>query len=99
VRFVFNIGPKFSYLLSENYNSNFTPDNVREYKPIVNKFDYGLCGGGGLEFRAGAFNYLIEGRYCFGLGDLFPNGRGNDFMRSANRNISINVVVLYNIIK
>ena len=99
VRFVLNIGPKVAFLLSENTNANFTPNNVKEYKPIANKFDYGLCAGGGVEFRAGTFNYIIEGRYNFGLGDLFPNGRGNDFLRSSNRNISINFVVLHNIIK
>ena len=99
VRFIIHLGPKFSYLLSENANANFTPNNTREYKPIANKIDYGLCGGGGLELRTSALNYIIEGRYYYGLSDLFPNGRGHDFMRSANRNISVNFVVLYNILK
>jgi hypothetical protein len=98
-RFIVNLGPKVAYLMSEKTSSNFIPDNKKEYKNIAHKFDYGLCGGGGFEFRAGSFNYIIEGRYNFSLADLFSNGRQDDFMRSAHRNITINVVVLYNMPK
>lgn len=102
VRFFFNLGPKFSFLLSERETIN---TSLQEYikmfsdetsnkpafeieqfgKKAERKFDYGLLIGGGLEFRSGIGNFMLEGRYSFGLGDIYSNKKTETFDRSANR--------------
>ncbi len=51
-------------------------------------FDYGLVGGVGMELKTGAGNVELEGRYYFGLGDVFENRKTQEnffFNRSAHR--------------
>lgn len=101
VRFVFNLGPKLSYLISEseslnaplaNYlaSGNASPvfTTYQYYRNADRKIDYGLLFGLGLEFRTGIGSFLLEGRYSFGLGDIYNNTRSDFFDRSANRAIS-----------
>lgn len=100
VRFVVNLGPKVQFLIDEEetLNKELADDLVNNPSGMVtlqynrnanNKFDYGLIMGGGLEFRSGIGNFLLEGRYYFGLGDVFDNKKNEqNFSRSANRVIS-----------
>jgi len=39
----------------------------------VNRFQYGLVFGGGVEIAIASMNFLIEGRYCLGLSNLIKN--------------------------
>ena len=101
VRFVFNAGPQIGILLSQSAHMS---DDLRTYieqaQELVNyklgaqyednlrKFDYGLTGGAGIEFKSGAGNFQLEGRYYFGLGDIFENRKSKDdffYNRSAHR--------------
>ncbi len=95
LRFIVNLGPKLSYMLSDNFDTNFVPGDSAQYQKAKYKFDYGICGGGGFELHTKSLCYILEGRYYFGLGDIYDNGRKDTFMRSANRNISINFTLLY----
>lgn len=45
--------------------------NEQYGKWVENKFDYGIVGGGGIEVRTKAGNFLLEGRYYFGLADCY----------------------------
>lgn len=99
-RFIFNLGPKISYIISESEKKNESFSNwlttasgtnymLDHYKTKAqNKFDYGLVGGMGMEFRTGIGNFAIEGRYYLGFGDVFKSGSGESFSRSANRVIT-----------
>ena len=73
----------------------------KEYgKKIENKFDYGIAGGLGLEIRTKkAGNFLLEGRYYFGLADFFGNTKKDPFARSANRTITIKLSYLFDLKK
>ncbi len=76
------------------------PNNVVEQYDlsIQNSFEYGITGGLGLEVntrRAGHF--MIEGRYYFGLSDMFNNGKADPFGRSANGAIVAKVSYLFDI--
>ncbi|NDV78619.1 porin family protein [Dysgonomonas sp. 511] len=101
LRFVFNLGPKLSYLISESEemnkelsdylsSGNMGPGFVTHqyYRNADRKIDYGLMGGLGLELRTGIGNFMLEGRYTFGLGDIYSNSKSDYFPRSANRVIS-----------
>lgn len=56
-----------------------------QYNDIEKKFDYGLIGGGGLEFHTGIGSFILEGRYYFGLGDIFNTKTEYYFSRAASR--------------
>lgn len=101
IRFIFNIGPKVGYLMSESEKiSNSLADYLSSgeasqytltyqyYRKADKKVDYGLIAGMGLEFRTGLGNFTLEGRYSFGLGDIYNSKRSDVFTRSANRVIS-----------
>jgi hypothetical protein len=102
-RFIINVGPQISYLLSENHEMSqalsddidarreANPDRTigYQYNPFseMQKVDYGLVGGMGIEIQTGIGNFDLEGRYYFGLGDIFTSRRSENayFGRSAHR--------------
>lgn len=101
VRFIINLGPKVAFLLSDSEKMNDAlvdylgsgdyPANTvtyQYYHMADKKIDYGLMGGLGLEFRTGIGSFSLEGRYYFGLGDIYNNKKSDYFSRSANRVIS-----------
>jgi Outer membrane protein beta-barrel domain len=101
VRFIFNLGPKFSFKVSEKENMNkalseilaskdSTEISIRaQYgKKVERGFDYGLVIGTGLEVRSKIGIFVLEGRYYFGLADIFNSTKSDYFSRSANRVVS-----------
>lgn len=104
VRFFVNLGPKFGFLLSEDhiindklayYLANIpegeTPSFQTEHfgKKAEKKFDYGLQAGAGVEFRSKIGHFALEGRYSFGLGDIYSSKKTDIFSRSANRVMAV----------
>ena len=61
---------------------------------VKNRFDYGITAGAGIEFIvAGRHSLMLEGRYYFGLGNIFPSAKKDYF--SASRGTSILVTLGY----
>ncbi|MBO7254822.1 MAG: PorT family protein [Paludibacteraceae bacterium] len=99
-RWFFNLGLNLSYLIDENITTTDDIEKKKEHlQPIANRFDYGICGGTGFEIHTRAGIYQLEGRYNFGLGDVFPNKITDDFGRSSNQVITINLGILFDINK
>ena len=99
-RWIFNAGPQVGYLLSDTTDSNVTGavenEETRHHSERIKyKFDYGIVGGTGMEIRFGKNSILLEGRYYFGLGDLFPNEKKDIFETSSNQSISINLSYMF----
>lgn len=98
-QFFLNLGPQFGFFLSESekYNGNWEtagrPSSIRPLygKSIENKFEYGIAGGLGLEYKSKIGNFFIEGRYFYGLSDIFGNSKTDDFGRSANTTITARI--------
>ncbi len=101
-RYVVNFGPKISYLLSESEKMSDTlkdylssgemPESFithQYFRDAEKKFDYGLIFGTGVEFRSGIGNFMLEGRYYYGLGDIYKNKKTDYFQRSSNNIISV----------
>lgn len=99
IRFFVNLGPKLSYLLSESEEMENVPLNgtvdedgntlSNQYsRKANNKLDYGIMAGLGMELRTNIGNFALEGRYSFGLGNIFSSSKTDPFSRSANRMIS-----------
>lgn len=95
-RFIVNLGPKISFLLGDSEKGVFTPTTNPEHNKLVdNRFDYGICGGAGFEIPTKIGCFLIEGRYNYGLGDVFNNSKKDYFARSSNQVSSVHLTYLF----
>lgn len=106
-KFFVNLGPEFSYLLGEKIKANFDysdvasiPDFPRGYRTneqlgmkITNRFDYGISGGLGVEIISRRNSFMLEGRFYYGLGNIFPSAKRDFF--SASRGMSIQLTLGY----
>ena len=103
VRFIFNVGPQIGYYIGEKTVGTI---DIQDYKPndagdsyynisVQHPFDYGLKGGPGLEFRTAAGSIILDGRYYFGLSDIFNTTRNDFFQASHNQIIGVNLTYLF----
>lgn len=108
-RFFINAGPQFSIFLNDKeeygglqpWDPSHRPNNVtHQYgKSVENKFEYGITGGLGLEVRTGIGNFLLEGRYYYGLSDIYGNSKKDYFSRSGLSTIYGKVTYLFDLTK
>lgn len=104
-----NLGPSIGYMIGSSISSNFdymNPESVPGFPltyrtteqmklKVSKKFDYGLTAGLGMELFINRRNSLVfEGRYYFGIGNIFPDRKRDYF--SASRGTSIEVTLGYN---
>ena len=96
VRFVFNVGPQVSYNLGEKWELELKNQEPQTYYdlPLQRKFEYGIKACTGFEFRTGIGSFILDGRYYFGLSDIFNNTKADYFAASANQVIGVNLTCL-----
>lgn len=94
-----NIGPQFSYMLFDKEIYSGDVNTNRLGKAVDTSFDYGIAGGLGVELKTVAGNFLLEGRYYFGLSDFYNNGKLDPYSRSAHGTISLRLTYLIDITK
>jgi len=87
-----NAGPRIGYLLSESTDSNLgeaTPGkvNAQHDMPVENRFEWGICGGAGIEIRTGIGFFLLEGRYFYSFGDVYSTRRQDYFSKASTQSI------------
>jgi len=70
-------GGEIAYIVSSkaiydfnNLTEGESFSGTEDYKEGVNRIDFGLVFGGGIEFKAGPVLVLVEGRYHVGLADI-----------------------------
>lgn len=106
-RFIINAGPQISVLLGDNEQmSQAWAEEIERRRAEspndrigmqyhgaydLKRVDYGLIGGIGMEIKTGIGDFDLEGRYYFGLGDIFTTRRSVEayFSRSAARVIVV----------
>ncbi len=107
VKGFFNLGPQLCYMIGDKITSDFpymeapdVPDfpGNRRYEEmqmkISNRFDYGITAGAGVEFVIRRRHSItLEGRYYYGLGNIFPSAKRDVF--SASRGSSIQITLGY----
>lgn len=108
VKGFFNLGPQLCYMIGNSVNANFDTSDISSIPDfpsknriieemtmkVSNKFDYGICGGAGMQFTLLRKHIIqLEGRYYYGLGNIFP-GSKKDFF-SASRGNAITVTLGY----
>ncbi len=103
------LGPQLGFYLSDKDKRGgdwtaatlaLRPNNVVEQYDlsIQNHFEYGIVGGLGMEVNTKhAGHYMIEGRYYFGLSNIFHDGKSDTFGRSANGAIVAKVSYLFDV--
>ena len=109
----FQLGPQLGFFLNDKVTTNFEYDNrnisdrvgVQQYAyqdtiEIQNKFDYGIAVGLGLEFsRPKLGHFLLEGRYYYGLGNVFKNTKSDPFGKSNNNCLMVKLTYLFDIMR
>lgn len=94
-------GPQIGFMISENsrrsstwtLNSEGNPDRPNgmyaQYDMAADrKFDYGITAGLGMELATKVGRFSLEGRYYYGLGDIYKNGKKDVFGRSNHGTIT-----------
>ena len=111
LQFFVNAGPQLGLYLSDSERYGFTPEYpwdvshrpnhiIEQYgKEVENRLEYGIAGGAGIELKTGIGNFIVEGRYFFGLADMFGNAKADPFGRSANTTITAKISYLIDITK
>ena len=111
MQFFFRLGPQFGLMLGERTAMNFDRSKAnlqdranREMTqygmPVENKFDYGIVGGGGIEYivpRVGHF--LLDARYYYGLANIYGSTKRDYFAKSNLTNIVVKLTYLFDITK
>ncbi len=107
----FQVGPQLGIFLSESTNTNLVdgaePTEQRssniveqESMPVEKKFDYGIAGGAGIEFSVPKVgHFMLEGRYYYGLGNIYGNSKSDYFGKSNFGQIVIKATYLFDIVK
>ncbi len=104
--FFFQAGPQFGYMLSESTKTNFTLDNanttdranttIEQFSmPVEKKLDYGICAGFGMQYsHPNVGHFLLEGRYYYGLGNIYSSSKRDYFSKSNHGAIEIKLAYL-----
>lgn len=112
VRGFFNAGPAIGVMIGESTSSNFDhhnaasiPEITANYRPtdqytlpVKYKFDYGIAAGLGMEFVAGKkHSFLLEGRFYYGLNDVFAHRKKDTFAGSGGMSVIMTLGYFYRI--
>ncbi len=102
LQFFFQAGPQVGLCIGESSKKSSVwtldddgnpsrPNSVyQQYDmDVERRFDYGIVAGLGLEYNSPIGHFTIEGRYYYGLGDMYGNSKKDVFARSANGTIFI----------
>ena len=111
--FFINLGPQMGIYLDESTSKNYDEPNLsgddnsrsntiveQESMPVEKKIDYGIVLGGGLEYahrRLGRFE--LEGRYYYGLGNIYGSSKRDYFGKSNFGNIIVKATYLFDLMK
>lgn len=110
VKGFFNLGPELNVMLGDGIKSNFdyadaanidyfildTRHIEQMTMDVKNRLDYGICAGAGMEVNLNAkHSLLLEGRFYYGLTDVFPNHKTDIFSGSNSMSITVTLGYFY----
>lgn len=103
-KFFFNAGPEIAFMIAEKTNTNFDVNNFKTIEgfpyenrsteqfamPIKNKIDYGISAGIGAEVAINRKNSIqLEGRFYYGLNNIFGSNKKDTFAASNSMGIMV----------
>ena len=90
-----NLGDRMSLV-----SSNVDRASGMYHMPVENKLDYGIAAGLGLEFsHPKVGHFLVEGRYYYGLGNVYGNTKRDYFAISNYSAIYVKMAYLFDLTK
>lgn len=104
-------GPQIGICLNENTESTYPVNQpnlssrtskiiAQDTMAVQRKIDYGITAGLGVEFSLNHVgHFMVEGRYYYGLGDIFNNSKRDYFGRSNFGNIVIKMTYMFDIVR
>jgi len=110
VKGFFNAGPEVGYMIADGVASNFDYNgaagleyfnensrHIEQYTlDIKNRFDYGISAGVGMELGLNQrSSLLLEGRFYYGLNDVFSNHKTDTFSGSSTMSIMVTLGYFY----
>lgn len=110
VKGFFNLGPEINVMLGDGIKSNFAYSEAATMDyfangsrhieqmtiPVNNRLDYGICAGAGMELNmTPKHSLLLEGRFYYGLTDVFPNHKTDVFSSSNSMTIMVTLGYFY----
>lgn len=110
VKGFFNLGPEINVMLGDGIKSNFaygdadgmdyfindTRHTEQMSMKVKNKLDYGICGGAGMELNLNPkHSLLLEGRFYYGLTDVFPSRKTDVFSSSNSMTFTVTLGYFY----
>jgi hypothetical protein len=110
VKEFFNLGPEINVMLGDGIKSNFAfqdaagmdyfindPRHIEQMTmKVKNRLDYGICAGAGMELNLNhKHSVLLEGRFYYGLTDVFPNHKTDTFSGSNSMTIMVTLGYFY----
>lgn len=102
------LGPQMGFCIGEkeHYSDPWAgkprPNNITQQygREVENTFEYGITAGAGAELSIPKVgHFLLEGRYYYGLSDIFHNSKRDPFGRSANGAIVIKATYLFDLLR
>lgn len=107
-----NLGPEIGYMLGDKISANFDYTNLenvpsfpRNHRAdqldmkIARRFDYGIAGGLGAELRLKRkHSIMIEGRFYYGLANIFAASRKDVFGSSRGMSIECTLAYMFRVI-
>ena len=105
----FQAGPQIGVYLGESTKTNVIMGKgvanerasqviAQDTLAVQNKFDYGIAGGLGVEYsKPGLGHLLLEGRYYYGLGNIYGNSKRDYFGKSNFSGIIIKLSYLFDL--
>ena len=108
-QFFIHAGPQIGFFIGDNRtiegewkDNNWTNPGItveQHDKSVDNRFDYGIAGGAGIEFRTKVGCFLAEGRYYYALADFYSSTKKDYFSRSAHGVITAKITYLFELTK
>ncbi len=101
-----NLGPEIGFLFKSGISANFDytapstspdwPSRPRQTEQLAadvsNRFDYGIMAGAGVEFYIlPRHSVVLEARFYYGLGNIFPSSKADTFGASRNMNLAFSL--------
>lgn len=109
MQFFFQAGPQFGFLINERTTTNFDLAHAnladrsnttvaQDTMKVENKFDYGIAAGIGVEYTVPHVgHFLLEGRYYYGLGNIFGDTKRDYFAKSNISNIVVKLTYMFDL--
>lgn len=97
-----DMGPKIGWFLWDDVEDGMPADfgqpgsetstytTAHHRLDVTKKFDYGIQAGLGYEYKFNKdLSMQIQGRYYYGLGNMWPETKADDFQQSSNQSIQL----------